>query len=276
MNLNRRMNRLEQLKSISETSLEVLDTDDRNTLTPIVHHLLEIIFRDLQAAQIGNPLEHHPIVMGHMLKITTGEASLGLSLLRSATLSLLHDISAVPKITTQMVDDLREEDPEKADALDLTRKQNRILHMREGSAMAHRRMLELNASCGRIVFDAHDIDAVCEAIRIHDNPSLNIPIPRTNSLAMAFREADRLWMVTPEGIRADLIRKNKDVRNSEACLRQLESNVQRFKDERTLYSSIESTEGPFCDDETLFRTGTGHAMFQRLCNECRDHWDATH
>ena len=269
------MNRLDELKSIAESSLKVLNPGDRNALLPTVDHLLEIIYRDLQAAEIGNPLEHHPIVMGHMLEIATGEVTLNLSLLRAAALSLLHDISAVPKITTQMVAELRDEDPSKADALELTRQQNRILHMREGSAMTHRRLLELNNSFGQIIFDADDIDAVCEAIRIHDNPSLGIPIPRSDWLAAAFREADRLWMVTPEGIRADLVRKQKDADDCQACLHQLESNVQRFRDERDLYRSIESTEGPFCDNKTFFRTRTGHAISQRLVKDGRRRWGAT-
>ena len=225
--------------------------------------LLALIYEDLRKATIGNPIEHHFKVLDHMVEITVQERRSAPIVARGAALSLLHDVSAVEKITKEMVVDARERSEEEAEALELRRKQNRILHMREGSATAHRMLLDLNEALGRIVFDAEDIDEICEVIRIHDNPSLDIPIARDNWLAMAFREADRLWMVTEEGICADLLRKNKPVEDA-ACLKQLDHNVTRFKDERALYKSPDEK---FVDAETFFRTQSGHAIFVRLRNQ---------
>lgn len=238
---------------------------------PLVEQLIELAVGDLVRAKIGNPLVHHPIVMGHMLEIAAAEPPDAIPFHRAAALALLHDISAVPKITTQMVAEMRLEDPERADALELARHQHRILHMREGSAMAHRILLECNRHFGRSVFVADDIEAVCEAIRIHDNPTLDIPIPREDWFATAFREADRLWMVTPEGIQVDLVRNDRDPSDPAACLEQLHKNVARFKKERSLYPD-EDTEGPFFDDETFFRTDGGGRLFNRLLGEAQELW----
>ena len=190
-----------------------------------------------------------------------------------------------------MVDDERAKDAARGNALELERQQNRILHMREGSAKAHRYLLKLNADLGKVVFDANAIDTVCEVIRIHDNPSLDLCIPRRNWLAVAFREADRLWMLTHLGVLADLARKEDSVKNAqtddafrdEFCQAyaaqieanetrivnrsyrtQLEKNIRRFREERVLYYPYEPYEGPFCDNQTFFRTATGYAMYKQL------------
>lgn len=71
-------------------------------------------------------------------------------------------------------------------------------------------------------------------------------------------------MVSPAGVRADLVRKHKtdphaDLDDPEAQLRQLKDNIKRFKQERKLY---ESSEGPFhC--ETFIRTEQGKALYER-------------
>lgn len=264
------MSDAEGYKDMIDRALTPLGEEMAGEIRPMVWRLFEMIYTDLQKAVAGNPVEHHPIVLGHMMEIAKEEMSPYILTEQAAALALLHDISPVDKITTQMVAKARKEDPAKADALELKRQQNRILHMREGSAMAHRRMLELNERLGKIVFDAEAIDIVCEAIRLHDNPSLNIPIPRTNWLGVAFREADRLWMITREGILTDLKRKDKSPDDLAAYSRQLESNIRRFREERSLYRPMEPFEGPFCDDETFFRTKAGYAIYRRLVENARE------
>lgn len=275
---------------LHEALAVIEDSKTKAEVTVIAEELFSRIYDDLNKAIVGNPIEHHPIALAHMLKIATRIKSPYLVLAEAAALALLHDISAVPKITKQMV---TAAGPGKGDALELERQENRILHMREGSAVAHRYLLALNKSLGRIVFDSKAIDRVCEAIRIHDNPSLDIPIHRSNWLAVAFREADRLWMITHLGILADLARKCSAVKDADeiafpeqfctayaALIRdnentiaqpdkyrdQLEDNIKRFCEERELYRPLEPTEGPFCDESTFFRTAEGHAIYRSLCD----------
>ena len=161
-----------QHKQMIADALEVLDKDTARGISPIAEHLFQMIYQDLCEAVLGNPIEHHLIVLRHMLKIAAAEKSPYIPLKQAVALALLHDISAVRKITTQMVDDERAKDAARGNALELERQQNRILHMREGSAKAHRYLLKLNADLGKVVFDANAIDTICEVIRIHDNPSL--------------------------------------------------------------------------------------------------------
>jgi hypothetical protein len=244
-------------------ALAPLGQQKANRIGPMVLRLFDMIFPDLLKVKAveGNPIEHHLIVLGHMMEIATGEKSLHITMKQAAALALLHDIAPVEKITTQMVAEARKRAPAEVEALEFRRQQNRILHMREGSAMAHRRMLELNERLRKIVFSAEAINTVCEVIRIHDNPSLDIPIPRSNLLAVAFREADRLWMITHEGIVTDLKRKDKSPDDLGAYSKQLASNIRRFREERALYHGKETIEGPFKDDETFFRTDTGYCIY---------------
>jgi hypothetical protein len=262
---------LEKCREMVQKALRFLPQEKAHELLTVLNELIGLIYVDLRKAIVGNPLEHHFIVLGHMMEITAKEESGQIPVKRAAVLSLLHDISPVDKITKQMIDKAREHSLEEAEALEMCRYQNRVLHMREGSSMAHRKMLELNESLGRDILSADDIEAICEAIGIHDNPSLDLIIKRANWLAVAFREADRLWMITDEGIRADLERKDILI-TPDTCLRQLESNVSRFKEERLLYRDIENAEGPFHDAETFFRTKAGFNIFRRLYEAGKSHY----
>ena len=255
-----------------QNCFDPLDQDEREELVPIVQSVFQMVFADLQAATIGNPIEHHLVVLRNMMEIAKAQGYSRVELKRAAALAILHDISAVEKITTQQVEELRKTHPGRAQAQELRRQQNRVLHMIEGSAMAHRRLLQLNDCLGKVAFGAEDIRAICDVIRIHDIPSLDLPIPRENELAVAFREADRLWMVHPLGIRTDLRRKARDPDDCQACLKQLEDNIERFRQERMLYRGMEANEGPFCDEETFFRTSGGHKLFARLYTEGKEHY----
>jgi hypothetical protein len=257
------VSKLEQCKEMVQKAVRFLPEEKAHEILTVLNELVGLIYVDLRRAIVGNPLEHHFIVLGHMMEITAEEESSQIPVKRAAVLSLLHDIAPVDKITKHMIEKARERSLEEAEALEMCRQQNRVLHMREGSSMGQRKMLELNESLGRSILSADDMEAICEAIGIHDNPSLDMIIKRANWLAVAFREADRLWMVTDEGIRADLERKGILV-TPDACLRQLESNVSRFKEERLLYRDVEAAEGPFHDAETFFRTKTGFNIFRRL------------
>ncbi len=288
-----------EYKQQLDDALGVLDTETRARTATKLEPLFGSILPDLEHAILGNPIEHHPIVLRHMLQIAASVKSPYLPVDVAAALALLHDIAAVPKITKQMVDDAKKDDPENAAILELERQENRVLHMRLGGAMAQRHLLALNKSQGRIVFDSRAIDNICEVIRVHDNPSLDIPINRSNWLAVAFREADRLWMVTHKGILADLARKDDNVRKADedtfagqfravyATLiernergideqdrdkyeKQLQDNIKRFFEERELYRPFEPTEGPFCDDVTFFRTAKGHTIYRDLCGAAYD------
>jgi hypothetical protein len=181
-------------------ALAPLDVGQRTHVVSILERLVMLVFADWIEAEAGNPVDHHLCVLHHMMLIAAAEEYPDSELLRAAAIALLHDLAPIEKITKTMVKELLTLNPEAGAALEVRRISSRTLHMREGSARAQRRLLQLNHSLGRVVFSATDIETICEVIRIHDNPSIGIPIPGSDKLAVAFREADRLWMVTMRGL----------------------------------------------------------------------------
>lgn len=243
-------------------SMHPLSKDHRNKLFPLLSSLFEICFDNIEKVEAMNinPIEHHLTVLQHMMEIAISENYTTVEIKRAAALSLLHDISAVEKITKERVNEAYERSQAEGDELELRRQQNRILHMREGSAIAHKQLLELNKELKRVVFDAKDVEIICEGVRIHDNPSIDIPIPKSNRMMVAFREADRLWMLSPLGIKADLQRNHIKNPNAKQRQKQINHNYSRFKDERNLY---EPGDGPFIDSETFIRTKKGGEICKR-------------
>ena len=258
-----------------ERALEPLDVTQTAGLLAVLRRLLMLVFADYVEAEAGNPVDHHLFVLRHMVSIACFEKYSDTELLRAAAIAMLHDVAPVEKIPRGRVAELTIRDPKAGEALEVRRKSNRTLHMREGSAMAQKRLLQLNHSFSEVVFSEEDIEVICEVIRIHDNPSIDIPIPTTMAglssrmaqiykLAAAFREADRLWMITIRGVYVDIEREAKSLEDPELFRKQLEANLERFRDERKLYSE---SDGPFQDEEMFFRTAGGYTLLQNLLSE---------
>ena len=151
--------------------------------------------------------------------------------------------------------------PEEKAKLELKNLENRIIHMGVGSVRARQLLLTLNERRGTNVFSDQDIDEICSVIAIHDVPSINICIPGDAKIAVAFREADRLWMLTPAGVKADLVRSGIHRPNHGECIKQVENNLKSYRKERDLYCSSSEK---FHDDCTFFRTSTGYHRFIEL------------
>jgi len=218
---------------------------------------------------VDNPPIHHTTVLLHMMEIAKGLSGRGefdwKQVKQAAAISILHDICPVARVTKEMIDKASEQE---RPALQKKRKESVPVHMREGAKMARAKLVELNRQMP--VFSAQDIDAICAIIAIHDEPKLNTKIPRDNLMAVAFREADRLWMVTPAGVRSDLARKQKkdstvDPDDPNEQLAQAGHNIERFKEERTIYDA--SADGPFQDTLTFFRTQEGFSIYKRYLGQ---------
>lgn len=243
---------------------------DSSTLGGEIFRLLFVLsFGRLRAADIGNPLEHHLIVLRHMIEISKEE---NLSTLVAGAIAILHDIGSVKKI--RVADIKAETNLDKKRLLEQQRIQNRMLHMREGSALAQRQLLLLNEYLGKSFYEDRDIDIVCEVIRIHDNPSVGIPIPKENHLAVAFREADRLWMLSDEGFRCDLRRDADNIKGDvdivELAPKGLEHVIKRYQEERNLYGV---KEGTFQDDRLFFRTKAGYRIYLHYVQERKHQYE---
>ena len=223
------------------------------------------------SANSDNPIEHHTTVLAHMAEIAKNEFDKGrfnLDQVKQAlAVAILHDICPVRKITEGMI---KEASPEQLYNLKRERDSSVLVHMEKGAEMARKKLLGLNKSFMREVFKEQEIDLICNVILIHDNPKRNLKIPKNNSMAVMLREADRLWMVTLEGVCADLDRSHKDPKDYKAQFKQVVKNMKRFKEERKLYCD---QDGPFCDDVLFFRNPTAKNIFDILhscwSKECR-------
>jgi hypothetical protein len=243
--------------------LKQLQLDNSTPENEIFRLLFILSFDKLENAEVTNPLTHHLIVLKNMLIISKEE---NLDLLVAGAIAVLHDIWPIKKIRAADVE--TEEDTDKKRLLDQQRIQNRKLHMREGSALAKRQLLLLNEYLGKIFYTDKDIDTVCEVIKIHDNPSIGIPIPKSNKMAVSFREADRLWMLSDAGFAFDLRRDSKKMKdntdNRSLASKRLEHVIKRYQQERNLYSN---EDGPFQDNKLFFRTEAAYRLYQQYLQE---------
>ena len=243
--------------------LKQLQLDNSNPENETFRLLFILSFDKLKNAEVTNPLAHHLIVLKNMIIISKEE---NLNLLVAGAISILHDIGPIKKIRVADVE--TEADKDKKKLLDQQRIQNRTLHMREGSALAKRQLLLLNEYSGKVIYTDKDIDAVCEVIGIHDNPSIGIPIPPKNKIAASFREADRLWMLSDEGFAFNLHRDSRKMKdttdNRSLASKRLEHVLKRYQQERNLYSN---EDGPFQNNKLFFRTKAGYQLYQQYLQE---------
>lgn len=220
-----------------------------------------------------NPVEHHTTVLAHMIQIVKTELDkerlTWKQTEQAAALAILHDICPARKITEDMINSAP---PEKREELREQRESSAPIHMRNGADMACKKLLALNQKFNESVFTDEEISFICGIISIHDNPKLKIKIPKDNTMAVMLREADRLWMVTSKGVRADLERKKREnphlnPDDLKAQLEHVKKNIKRFEDERGLYCE---DDGPFYDDRFFIRTSSAGKIFIRWCNYWRN------
>lgn len=252
----------EELHALLDDALIPLSEKEAEKLCPVLYDLFESVLtrNELLNEDIDNPVTHHTTVLKHMMEIAKGE---GLEILPAAAIALLHDNWPAKKITREMRDAAKTETEK--DLLEALNLEYRSEHMKCGSKNAAKRLRELNEKRHEVVFSEEEIYSICGIIAIHDDPSIDKPIVRDNRMAVAFREADRLWMQAPAGVRADLARKKKNSPTPQDCLTQANNNLTSFRKERSLYPVGET----FQDQDTFFRTETGFTIFKRY----RLYWD---
>ena len=255
-----------QRQDLLRAGLAPLPPTDQATLLSVLDPLFESLLTDdaLLHDDVDNPLSHHTTVLAHILEIAVGEQFSWKDTWRAAAIAILHDLQPAPKITRERR--AAAATPREKAELELENLKNRIIHMGLGCVKAREKLLALNETLGRAAATAADIDAITSVIAIHDLPSINLPIPAQAQLAAAFREADRLWMLSPPGILADLARQHNAAPTHDDCLAQVRANLRSYQNERSLYSAAEDED--FRDQDTFFRTRTGHAIYQRYLR----HW----
>jgi len=163
-------------------------------------------------------------------------------------------------------------------------------HMKAGAPIAKRLLNELNSWLPKNdQFSVSDINKIIELVGMHDNPGIaktyetkefkpyiqgsaqEFLIGKLDNLALIFREADRLWMLSYEGLVKDLmdrlivyVKTNENKDKPLSVEEQLANNIAVFRDERRSYDVAGRNYDTFYGD-TFIRTKTGFEIYQEYC-----------
>lgn len=237
----------------------------------------------------GNPVHHNTQVLDNMIQIGLGEGIGYRELKISAVAGLLHDIgnatSERGKVKTDQVEDAwKAGDVAGARQLAADAIAFRLEHMDNGPEL-------IRQVAGALGHD--DLHFICRAVLVHDYPSIEeilsdlrneigvetayapgdflLPLDGTvfGRLIERLREADRLFMVTEQGVLKDL-RDDGEEATAENVLRKLRSNARRHEKEFVLYECVGRGEG--FRGGTLYRTATGYSMYLGFQDLVQDKW----
>ncbi|MFC1635543.1 hypothetical protein ACFL5Z_11935 [Planctomycetota bacterium] len=274
-------------------SLPHMSPTDKNELKSILNQLSEMAFPLFVAGMSGNPVHHNFQTVENIIDILSYDDTSNYPLYKKAAiLALLHDVGNgvvnpnLKKIKSSDIKDRREElekqkknkeeIEEEINALSAQAEEYRDAHMKEGANIARTILAVLNQS--KTIVSKDDIEDIVFCIEKHDKPSIaelrqeiNRPydrshlIPLENDLACLLREADRLWMVSKEGLEKDLFDDLRKGNKPDPCGK-LWHNVNRFKEEYKLYTEaagITEAEKRKFKNESLFRTEGGFKVCKR-------------
>ena len=242
--------------------------------------LFVMILPDLIDSHQISPIHHPAHVADALSRILVGERAPDSDWLPVLTAALLHDCAfgrvARPgekKISKSSI--LKETGEERERVIEKGIRQ-RLDHMQVGAEVAARVLRGFNGWFGA-TFSGPCINEVCRLIQIHDHPSIQeyeslrqSPSGRVwlfnpdDRLIKFFREADRLWMLTRDGIDEDLERAAAEKTDANRRAR-LTQNRERHREEMLQYIGAF---GPGAEDtygfigKTLYRTSTGFRLFQ--------------
>lgn len=264
-----------------------------------VRAVLTSLFREalpyFAAGAGSNPVHHNTQVLDNMIQIGLGEGIGYRELKISAVSALLHDIgnatSKREKIKTDQVEDAwKAGDMPGAMRLASDAIAFRLEHMDNGPELIRE---VTGAAVEDGVLGHDDLHVICRAVLIHDYPSIEeilsdlrneigvetayapgdflLPLDGTvfGRLIERLREADRLYMVTEQGVLKDL-RDADEEAAAENVLRKLRSNARRHEQEFLLYECVGRGQG--FRGRTLYRTATGYSMYLGFQKRLQGKW----
>jgi len=260
----------------------------------ILEDLFPIVLPDLIEGHQISPVHHPAHVVSLMSEILLGEKATEDEVKLGVVTALLHDVAlgraGEGKIRKADIDAAFQESIQKGEEKVEEGVRSRRRHMELGAEIADRVLHAYNACFGD-AFSDKEMAEIRRLIGIHDNPSVQEYELRRKTqsgavwvffpedrLAMFLREADRLWMLTEEGIKTDLERDCKAAREKvrkngadpdQAAVdpkKRVDDNIQRHRDEAVIYQK--TLPGWLFvrygfKDGALYRTGTGYSVFGR-------------
>jgi len=251
---------------------------------------LALPYFDTPPAMKSNPIYHHTQVLVNMMRIGLGE-KFTFDELRTALLAaLLHDIgnavSKQEKVKSSQIKDAVKDGRIQGDggALDLARKAVafRQEHMDNAPELIGQVLAQLP---GNLEIDAAGVQLIKDAAAVHDNPSIDNDLNALGEnrkdvaeypaghflfrfdgsplgrMIEVLREADRLFMVSYQGVVKDITDKKKEDVNAVIINAKLLSNMDNHRGEY-----LKSYKGTDKDDEkfiesSLYRTSSGFDIF---------------
>lgn len=265
-----------------------------------------------------NPVHHTAHVANFITEILLGEGATPDQLKQGVFAALLHDVGLartdegkIRKAELQQGIDMAKDWDDVSKAVKEAVR-SRKSHMKVGSEIARILLNGYNDWTGKPFFDPQKhMAAICRIIEIHDDPSIfeyeqmglqwiedhpndaglsEKPDPgkwlfdKDDFLAQCHREADRVWMVSLDGIEVDLARDLAKARKkaekegrpvddvSVNPAERINGNIQRHRQEMQLYQQAFGPEvfaAYGFKNGLLYRTNTGSAIFRRLVGELR-------
>lgn len=249
----------------------------RAQLAAVVSKAYDWVFTFLVQGRHKNPVHHTPWVVRSMVEIMRGESLPSKQCRLGLLAAVFHDAgnafepSGQGKITAEHV---RQGSTLLGPAIE-----QRKRHMRNGAVL-----VELfSRAKGAPRLSPKDRRSLKCLVEHHDDPTIAQLLLDAKQLgkgnrqqqlrrhlfgpgkrlAAMLREADRLWMLTPDGIVADLRRKQQKEKPWDAQS-QITHNVIRHWEERQLYEDAHMLQGRgfrFQADSAFYRTKNGRLLF---------------
>jgi hypothetical protein len=278
--------------------------NEKQQSSDLIRRLFERALPEFHKGAKHNPVYHHTQVLDNMVTIALLEKLPYAAFVRSAVLALLHDIgnavSEREKVKNSQikkaVKELRAARERQDDIEPLVQQLKelangaiafRLEHMDRGPQLISSINETLNCPLPH-----EDVHYICRAVLIHDYPSieqtlfelrregifthhrpgqflLHFDESPVGILLSLLREADRLFMVTRQGVIKDLLddknRGDKPITSNE-FLQKLADNADRHRDEYELYRDAGSDDWRFRNG-TLYRTSSGYYVFDTLSQQ---------
>lgn len=279
----------EEIKSsgaLLESAKRTLGDAGKNEIAAQLGQLYNLTLPYLVLGRHGNPVHHTLKVVGIMAGIGIGVGLTDTDLRLACVGALLHDAgfarTNVDKIRKADIDAIA--NPAERETKRLEAIHSRKAHMLMGAALAGEILREFNQAlpAGTKPFHPLEIRRIQEIICRHDDPSIE-ELTGTNSgewlfmpeetLLRLHREADRLWMVTKEGLEVDLVRDEKKTGKRDPQKR-LEGNIARHHEEGALYQQAFGMDvAAFgLHGDTFYSSQTGFELFHQFIRETAEHY----
>lgn len=172
---------------------------------------------------------------------------------------VLHDIRAMIRSGVTELD-IAEAEGRSQERIKKRRIDSRYEHMNGSADDAKQIGTKLRALYGDEFVSGQELNRAVELIAKHDLIKTGQPYPgATDWLAVCCYEADLLWTIHPVGLVAD-INRGRNMFAPDQWQTQLDHNIKQFKRWRVELEKSPDA-GEFIDEETVFRTSEGHAIY---------------